>query len=148
MFAGHFIDFNIMECDSFRRFSNKIWQACRYIEGVVGESEILLPVKFEEKHLLSAMDCWILSKLSFLILELSKSLNSLHLNQCVQGLRDFVHHDFCDVYLVSLLISFLNLFCLLNKIILNGFYHYYFRKPPSHYGVEMTLRRKTLLGAF
>lgn len=98
---SHFIDFNIKECDTFRKFCNKIWQACRYIERVMEDSTALQlsPVKFEEKHLLSTMDRWILSKLSLLILKLDKSLNDMHLHQCVQGLQDFVHYEFCDVYL-------------------------------------------------
>ncbi|XP_034255106.1 valine--tRNA ligase-like [Thrips palmi] len=97
---SHFIDFDIKECDMFRRFCNKIWQACRYIEGVM-ESENLPPVTLDERHLLSVMDRWILSRLSSLISELNKSLNSMQLHQCVHGLQNFVHHEFCDVYLES-----------------------------------------------
>ncbi|KAJ1525471.1 hypothetical protein ONE63_010281 [Megalurothrips usitatus] len=96
---SQFIDFNVKHCDSFRRFCNKIWQAFRYMEGVMEQSETLPQKLTEHEKCLSVMDLWILSKLSTLIVNLDQSLSQMHLHECVEGFQTFVHLEFCDVYL-------------------------------------------------
>ncbi|KAK3921328.1 Valine--tRNA ligase [Frankliniella fusca] len=96
---SHFIDFDIKNCDTNRKFCNKLWQACRYVEGFIGDSNSNPQPKFDVQSSLSVMDLWILSKLSSLVLKLDESFNGYALHECVQNLREFIHHEFCDVYL-------------------------------------------------
>lgn len=98
--TGHFIDFNVNDCHTFRRFCNKIWQACRYIEGVVESPVSMISLEIEDQKSFSLMDFWILSKFSHLIVLLDMKMNKIALHECVQGLHHFAHNEFCDVYLV------------------------------------------------
>lgn len=57
---------------------------------------------------LSVMDKWILSRLSKLVNTTNAALQSHDFHIAVTGLKTFLYHDFCDVYLVSYSKSFLS----------------------------------------
>ncbi|XP_026274038.1 valine--tRNA ligase [Frankliniella occidentalis] len=98
---SHFIDFNVKNCEANRKFCNKFWQACRYVEGFMEDSCLNPQLKFEDQTSLCVMDMWVLSKLSGLVHKLENSLSRQALHECVEALRVFIHHEFCDVYLES-----------------------------------------------
>jgi len=77
-------------------YLNKIWNACRYVEGILGEDyEPNLP----NKKKLDTLDKAILSKLSATIKNVKKAMDAYQFGQASSILYDFVYDDFCSSYL-------------------------------------------------
>ncbi|MCM8772847.1 MAG: valine--tRNA ligase [Candidatus Omnitrophica bacterium] len=82
-----------------RNFTNKLWNASRYIFKKCEELNIeKVKIKFETKNL-NFPENWILSKLNEIIEKTTKSLNNFYFNESLNNLYDFFWHDFCDWYL-------------------------------------------------
>jgi valyl-tRNA synthetase len=79
-----------------RNFSNKIWNASRFIlmnlkEGVTGESI--------DQGTLKIQDRWIISELNDTTRRVEKALDAFKFNEAVNLLFNFFWHSFCDWYL-------------------------------------------------
>ena len=78
-----------------RNFINKVWNASRYVFGVLGKKPEIstnpIPHNLPDK--------WILSKLNRLIAETEKAFEKHAFGEAVGKIQDFVWHDFCDWYL-------------------------------------------------
>lgn len=77
-------------------YLNKIWNACRYVEGVLGEN--YTPRSLEKKSL-SAIDLAILDRLEHTIKKVTAKMESYQFAQASSILYDFVYDDFCSSYL-------------------------------------------------
>jgi len=73
-----------------RNFSNKIWNAARFILGK-GKSEKVKGESFADK--------WILSKLNRTIDDITGKLEEFDMGEAARKLYDFVWSEFCDWYL-------------------------------------------------
>ena len=78
-----------------RNFSNKIWNASRFIlmnlkEGVTGEGI--------DKNSLCTQDRWILSELNTTIKKVNKSIDGFKFNEALNAAYEFFWHEFCDWY--------------------------------------------------
>ncbi len=95
MLAAQGRDINLDEraFESFKHFSNKIWNAARFVNMNVEGVEYELP---EAK---TAADRWILSKLNSAITEVSEAIESYDLNQAAHAIYNFFWGDFCDWYI-------------------------------------------------
>lgn len=95
MLAAQGRDINLDEraFESFKHFSNKIWNAARFVKMNVEGVEYELP---EAK---TAADRWILSKLNSAITEVSEAIESYDLNQAAHAIYNFFWGDFCDWYI-------------------------------------------------
>ncbi|MFA7677269.1 MAG: valine--tRNA ligase, partial [Candidatus Omnitrophota bacterium] len=80
-----------------RNFSNKIWNATRFVF-----------LKIEEKNLkvedfgfaeLDEVDEWILKELSLAVKSVTESLDSYSLNEAAKKIYEFFWHSFCDWYI-------------------------------------------------
>ena len=86
--------------DSFdigRNFSNKLWNASRFLI-----SNIENPLKFGDlppKSALKTEDNWILSRLNTTIGEIRRTLDEYKFNEASHTLYDFIWKDFCDWYI-------------------------------------------------
>jgi valyl-tRNA synthetase len=81
----------------YRNFTNKIWNAARFVlmnmEGFDPDSD-----KFEELTL-SEGDKWILHRLNATIRETNRALGEYRYNEAAMGLYQFTWSEFCDWYL-------------------------------------------------
>ncbi len=78
-----------------RNFCNKLWNAARFV---------LLNLKAQDFKPLSDKDlfiedCWILSRLSLIITEVSEHLNNYNPSSAIGCIRNFFWSEFCDWYL-------------------------------------------------
>jgi valyl-tRNA synthetase len=95
--------------DSFdigRNFSNKLWNASRFLI-----SNIENPLKFgdlPEKSALKTEDNWILSRLNATIGEVRRTLDEYKFNEASHTLYDFIWKDFCDWYIEAKKSDFYN----------------------------------------
>jgi valyl-tRNA synthetase len=77
-------------------YLNKIWNACRYVEGVLGEDYV--PHALDQKKL-GALDAAILDKLEKTIKRVTSRMEAYQFGQASSALYDFVYDDFCSSYL-------------------------------------------------
>ena len=82
----------------YRNFTNKLWNASRFVLGIFEEKGI---TQAPELNLdtLSDADQWILDKLNKVVVETDSSLMDYKIGEAGQQLYDFVWNDFCDWYL-------------------------------------------------
>ncbi|MCH4228307.1 MAG: valine--tRNA ligase [Bacilli bacterium] len=81
---------------SSEAYLNKIWNACRYVEGVLGEG--FVPSKPAKKDL-GTLDAAIMDKLQKTIKKVTSKMEQYQFGQASSCLYDFVYDDFCSSYL-------------------------------------------------
>ncbi len=83
---------------SARNFSNKIWNATRFMLMRLGEMKVITPVTPETPGLELA-DRWILHRFNQIIHNTTDAIEKFDLDAASRGLYDFFWADFCDWYL-------------------------------------------------
>jgi len=98
-------DINLAE-SSFeigRNFSNKLWNAFRFLALSFNEEDLPKLIQdnnyLELKDQLQLADRWILSRLHKTIDAVTTALNEFHLNEAIDNLYSFFWREFCDWYL-------------------------------------------------
>lgn len=81
---------------SSEAYLNKIWNACRYVEGVLGED--YSPEEVDKKKL-GTLDSYIIDRLEKTIKKVGSKMDSYEFGQASAALYDFVYDDFCSQYL-------------------------------------------------
>ena len=79
-----------------RNFSNKLWNASRYV--LMNLDATVLGGELEEEKL-SLVDRWILNGLNVTIQKVTESLEVYRFNDAASALYDFIWHKYCDWYL-------------------------------------------------
>ncbi len=79
--------------ESFRHFSNKIWNATRFVKMNTEGVKLSKPVGK------TIADRWILSKLNKTIVDVTSAIESYDLNQAAHSIYNFFWGDFCDWYI-------------------------------------------------
>ena len=91
------------------RFGNKIWNAARFcmqnMEGERTDGSLASAERLEDR--------WILSRLEAVRVEVTTALEDYRLNDAAMALYRFVWNEFCDWYLVILLIIWISQFGIL-----------------------------------
>jgi valyl-tRNA synthetase len=82
----------------YRNFTNKLWNAGRFVLGILEEKKVTDEPKIDYKKLTDA-DQWILCKLNDVIESADKGLTEFKISDVGQALYDFLWNDFCDWYL-------------------------------------------------
>jgi valyl-tRNA synthetase len=82
--------------ESAEAYLNKIWNACRYVEGVLGDVFKAVPLVKKD---LSVLDAAILDRLEHTIKKVTSKMESYQFGQASSALYDFVYDDFCSSYL-------------------------------------------------
>ena len=77
-----------------RKFINKIWNAGKFLELIISQSE---KVEFD-KTKLNIYDKWIYTKLDNALAEINKHMENLDVCQAVNRMYSFVWNEFCDYY--------------------------------------------------
>lgn len=88
---GNNIPLSHQKVESFRNFTNKLWNIGRYVltQSKPSESEIKTS---------SASDAWILSRLDAVIREVTRHLDQYNFSLAGEALRDFTWNEFADWY--------------------------------------------------
>lgn len=87
----------LVDMDSFKlgsRFSNKIWNATRYLLMNL-EGRNLIPIDTSK---FNAIDKWIYHSLNENILKVRNAIEGYKFNEAAQAVYDFFWNDFCDWY--------------------------------------------------
>ena len=80
--------------EGYRNFTNKIWNAARFIlMNADGKTEALL---FHDRPLI---DRWLLTRLNQVIESVNASLEEYRFDQAANQLYHFIWHEYCDWYL-------------------------------------------------
>lgn len=82
----------------YRNFTNKLWNASRFVLGILEEKGIEKEPTIDFDNL-SYADEWILGKLNEVIKKADDGLMNFRISEVGQLLYDFVWNDFCDWYL-------------------------------------------------
>lgn len=93
---GMDIRYSETKVEASSNYLNKIWNACRYVEGVLGDD---YAPKLPDKKKLGVLDKAIMDKLSRTIKAVRKAMDAYQFGQASSILYDFVYDDFCSSYL-------------------------------------------------
>ena len=93
---------SLSRVEAHRNFANKIWQAARFVLGVLGEraqeftppSEGLAPTAT-----LDMADRWILSRYHRLVAEVQRLLDAYQLGEAGRQIYEFLWGEYCDWYI-------------------------------------------------
>jgi valyl-tRNA synthetase len=92
---GNDVRFQWDKVENTRNFSNKVWNASRFVLMNMEEFE---PIKVEKNELTLA-DRWIISRLNLKIKEITDLLERYELGEAARGMYDFIWDEFCDWYI-------------------------------------------------
>jgi valyl-tRNA synthetase len=95
--AGNDLLFDEALCEQGRNFSNKIWNAFRFLAMNMVEGEKYTPKLPVVSDLI--VDQWMLSRLNKTISEIDDDFNKYRLNEVLQKVYALVWDDFCDWYI-------------------------------------------------
>ena len=79
--------------EGYRNFVNKLWNAARFIQMNIHESDQQSNIPLNET------DRWITSRVNSLIKDTTESLENYKYSEAGQKLYDFIWNEFCDWYL-------------------------------------------------
>jgi len=94
---GQDINLSTKNFEMGRNFSNKIWNAYRFLSMHLSET---VDIDFEKnKDLFELSDRWILSSFQKAIEQTEANLNRYRVNESLNTIYQFFWHDYCDWYL-------------------------------------------------
>jgi valyl-tRNA synthetase len=96
--AGNDMRLNEEKIKGYRNFTNKLWNASRFVIGIFEEKGITQAPELDLGSLSDA-DEWILSKAYTTITAVDDALMDYRIGEAGQLLYDFLWNDFCDWYL-------------------------------------------------
>jgi len=82
--------------EGYRAFSNKIWNATRYVLMNLGDD--FKPGEIEPANL-ELFDRWILHRLNDCVRDVTRGLEEYRFNEAAHAVYEFWWHEFCDWYL-------------------------------------------------
>ena len=82
-----------------QKFSNKLWNAARFVLMNLDDEQSLLSLDDIDKDELALADRWIISRLNRAVLVLDKALNEFKMNDATHALYSFIWTEFCDWYI-------------------------------------------------
>lgn len=94
---SHYINFDVDLCYANKLFCNKIWQSIKYIELSLEKlREIKEEITIKD---LTYFDKWILSRASFMVNTVNKSMDEYDFHIATRAIRSFIYNEYCDIYL-------------------------------------------------
>ncbi len=95
-YGGQDIKLSKDKIEQGKLFSNKLWNASRFVLMNLEAGEIARHI---DPSLLGDMDRWILGRYEFVVREANRMLSEHRLGEYAQLLLDFVWYQFCDWYI-------------------------------------------------
>ena len=96
--GGRDINLNVSRIETYRRFCNKLWNACRFALQKLGEGYVASPT-FLLNGSESPADRWILGRLAKAIRETEEALETYNLMAATLAIYNFWQYELCDVYI-------------------------------------------------
>jgi valyl-tRNA synthetase len=95
------IAFKVQECEGYRNFMNKLWNAARLVIANTEDisAEAISQVGTKAWPITRLEDRWILSRLAKTVQSMTTHLDEFEFDECVRRYREFFWNDFCDYYL-------------------------------------------------
>ncbi|MTI89176.1 MAG: valine--tRNA ligase [Balneolaceae bacterium] len=95
--AGNDLPFDVKLCEQGRNFSNKIWNAFRFLTMNMDENESYTPtLEINEEDL---SDRWMLARLQETICGVDEDFEKYRLNDAIKKVYSLIWDDFCDWYI-------------------------------------------------
>jgi len=94
--AGNDVVVGEKKIESMRNFTNKIWNASRFIHMIADQEDWSIDLNKESEN---SDDKVILKKLDQAVKAVSADLNSYRFGQALEKIYQFFWHEFCDSYL-------------------------------------------------
>ena len=91
--------FSLQSVEKSRNFMNKVWNASRFTLNLLKDFKVKDLSKKLDFNKVSALDHWILKKLSFTQEKINKHLNDNNFHEAHHEIYHFVWSVFCDWYL-------------------------------------------------
>jgi valyl-tRNA synthetase len=90
------VRFREEKIEAYRNFANKLWNATRFVLTKAAESGEAprRPAKLD-----SAIDRWILSRLTAVVTQVTRDLEAFEFADATQALYEFTWNEFCDWYI-------------------------------------------------
>lgn len=95
--AGNDLLFDIALCEQGRNFSNKIWNAFRFLTMNMDENETYTPTT--EINPDNLADKWMMGRIQSTLAEMNKDFDNFRLNDALKKIYSLVWDDFCDWYI-------------------------------------------------
>ena len=97
------IAFSVKECEGYRNFMNKLWNASRFVlsnlDGLTAaDVAAAAPVDAAARRTMPLEDRWILSRYARTARAVNAALESFDFDVAVKAVYDFFWKDFCDYY--------------------------------------------------
>ncbi|MFQ5631658.1 MAG: valine--tRNA ligase, partial [bacterium] len=101
---GQDINLAIKDFEIGRNFTNKLWNAFRFVainleEGITAKATMETIKELHEKELLDLADRWILSRYSETITRITNAMERFRFHEVNSALHSFFWSEFCDWYL-------------------------------------------------
>jgi valyl-tRNA synthetase len=98
---GNDIRYSDDKVESASNFSNKLWNASKFVLMQLEDIENFKERSIEELDFSKMIDVdkWIISKLNTLIKEVTENIEKYDLGVAIQKIYDFIRNDFCDWYI-------------------------------------------------
>ncbi len=85
--------------EGYRHFINKLWNAARFAQMHLKESEAGVTGVTEAPDLLALPHRWLLSRANETVRAVRQGLDGYNFNEVASGIYQFIWHEFCDWYL-------------------------------------------------
>jgi valyl-tRNA synthetase len=85
--------------DGYRRFINKLWNAARFAQMHLAETDSGITALAADPKGLPLVHRWILSRVNATIVSVRTALDGYNFNEVASANYQFVWHEFCDWYL-------------------------------------------------
>lgn len=95
--AGNDLPFDVKLCEQGRNFSNKIWNAFRFLTMNMDENEHYRPTREINEEDLS--DRWMRSRIQETITGVNQDFEKYRLNDAIKKVYSLIWDDFCDWYI-------------------------------------------------
>ncbi len=95
--AGNDLLFDEALCEQGRNFTNKIWNAYRFLTMIMEEGKTYNPTLEIDSSFLP--DVWMASRINRTVKEMENSFDQFRLSEALQKIYSLVWDDFCDWYI-------------------------------------------------
>lgn len=95
--AGNDLLFDISLCEQGRNFSNKIWNAFRFLSMNMAEDETYIPTTVIDPD--NVADKWMMGRIQTTLAEMNSDFDKFRLNDALKKIYSLIWDDFCDWYI-------------------------------------------------
>ncbi|MDX1642664.1 MAG: class I tRNA ligase family protein, partial [Balneolaceae bacterium] len=95
--AGNDLLFDISLCEQGRNFSNKIWNAFRFLAMNMDENETYTPTTNIAPD--NVADKWMMGRIQSTLADMNKDFDNFRLNDALKKIYSLIWDDFCDWYI-------------------------------------------------